>query len=118
MDGCTGDTYLKLTGCVFERDPKLIAFRVKKAIRYRYRLMGYRQFATRIQKVVKNVPLTGDDAVDQARLKDYLQREFDNQFIVIDEAHNLADVKGTALSAVAANAAVDEEEDVDTQGTQ
>ena len=111
MDGCTGDTYLRLTGCVFERDPKVIAYRIKKAIKYRYRFYGYRQFSGRIKKTIAKVQMTGNDEVDTLRIRERLRNDLDFHFLIIDEAHNLADVKGTATSLVP------DDEDLDTQGS-
>ncbi len=117
MEGCTGDTYLRLTGCIYERDPKLIAFRVNKAIKYRYRFYGYLQFAGRIKKFMESIPKSGDPAVDEARLRDRMRNEFDYHFLVIDEAHNLADVKGTATAPKTA-VKVEELDDVGTEEDQ
>jgi hypothetical protein len=103
--GCTGNTYLKLAGCLFERDRRLIEVRVKRAIDSRYAFFGYAQFANYIRNVLARVPRRGN--AEQQRLAQItaLKREFNYRFLVIDEAHNLRDVTG---------AAADEEEDEQT----
>ena len=55
IQGCTGETYLRLTGCLFERDRPTILRRVKRAIERRYmssktsKFLGYVQFRNYIR---------------------------------------------------------------------
>jgi hypothetical protein len=108
--GCTGNTYLKLAGCLFERDRKLIEFRTKRAIDSRYAFFGYAQFANYIRNVLARVPRRGN--AEQQRLAQItaLKREFNYRFLVIDEAHNLRDVSGTAADEEEEEEAVNQEE--------
>lgn len=122
-DGCTGNTYLKLTGCMYERDKAVIARRVNRAIERRYmrgrgsRFLGYVQFSNYIRKIEESVPAIGDEREIFQRRAEALSREFSYRMLIIDEAHNLRDVAGGAIAnAVAANVRVEEstEDDADT----
>jgi hypothetical protein len=48
-NGCTGDTYLKLTGTLYEQDRKYIDMEIRRLIKKRYKLMGYQKFADEIE---------------------------------------------------------------------
>lgn len=86
--GCTGNTYLKLTGTLFEQDRKVIESRVKGLIRRRYKLMGYTQFANEIEALENSVPRKG--GVDEINKK--LREKYSGKVLIIDEAHNLRDI--------------------------
>jgi hypothetical protein len=103
--GCTGDTYLKLTGCLFERDKELIEKRITRAINQRYAFFGYGQFRNYIRNVVKKVPLGQNETENELRITTALKNEFNYRLLIIDEAHNLRDVAGSSMtfSAAAAN---------------
>jgi hypothetical protein len=87
--GCTGNTYLKLTGTLFEQDRKAIESRVRALIRRRYKLMGYTQFANEIESVENRIPRKAGsaDLVNQE-----IRKAYNGKVIIIDEAHNLRDI--------------------------
>jgi len=87
--GCTGNTYLKLSGTLFEQDRKTIESRVRALIRRRYKLMGYTQFANEIESVENRIPRkTGNtDLINQE-----IKKAYNGKVIIIDEAHNLRDI--------------------------
>jgi hypothetical protein len=87
--GCTGNTYLKLSGTLFEQDKKTIESRVKALIRRRYKLMGYTQFANEIEGVENRIPRKAGsaDLVNQE-----IKKAYNGKVIIIDEAHNLRDI--------------------------
>ena len=99
--GCTGNTYLKLTGTLFEQDKKAIESRVKALIRRRYKLMGYTQFANEVESVENRVPRQGGADL----INEQIRKEYSGKVIIIDEAHNLRDIPDEA-----------EEENVDAPG--
>lgn len=87
--GCTGNTYLKLSGTLFEQDKKTIESRVRALIRRRYKLMGYTQFANEIEGVENRIPRKAGstDLVNQE-----IKKAYNGKVIIIDEAHNLRDI--------------------------
>lgn len=99
--GCTGNTYLKLTGNLFERDKKAIETSVKKSIKKRYKLTGYGAFANEIEKI-ENAVKKGD----KDQLFRELNRVYGGKVLIIDEAHNLRDT------------AENEEDNLDAAGAQ
>jgi len=94
MNGCTGTTYLRLTGCLYERDKDLIQKRVNRAINRRYEIFGYIEFANYIRRVI-NVQYVGDTETVIQRQAELLRKTFGYRLLIIDEAHNLRDVEGT-----------------------
>jgi len=109
-NGCTGDTYLRLTSHTNERNKDIIERDVRKAIKSRYEFYGYLQFGNYIRSILGKVSRKGN--ADEIRLReiDALKREFNYKLLVIDEAHNLRDVPSSGP--------VDKEEDTDTVGTE
>ncbi len=107
--GCTGDTYLRITGLINERNKDIIERDVKKAIKSRYEFYGYLQFRNYIRSILNKVSRRGTN--DEIRLReiDMLKREFNYRLLIIDEAHNLRDVSSTGV--------VEEEEETDTMGS-
>ena len=83
-NGCTGTLYLELTGCMYEKDIRVIERKVKALIRERYEIMGYGQLDTHIKNVINKV--------SAKRVTEALQNEFSGRCMIIDEAHNLRDV--------------------------
>lgn len=108
---CTGDTYLRLTGSMEERDRDVILRRVAIAIKKRYEFYGYTQFANKIKRVLENVPASADPRVQKENEAKALRREFNYTFLIVDEAHNLRDAG--EMRAMLRN-----EEDIDTQGSE
>jgi hypothetical protein len=105
LGGCTGNTYLKLSNCLYEKDPKVIENRIRDVIKRRYSFFGYLEFRNYIRNVLKKVPKTENEAELRAMA---LQREFNYRLLIIDEAHNLRDVVGSETTEE------EEEEDIDT----
>lgn len=83
-NGCTGNTYLKLTGTLYEQDKRYIELEVKRLIKKRYKLMGYQKFADEIENASLK-KTTADDVNSK------LNEVFGGKVIIIDEAHNLRD---------------------------
>lgn len=105
--GCTGDTYLKLAGCLMERDREIILKKVTRVINRRYELFGYGQFANHIRNIKNKIPPTAVDNKIQVGIA--LRKEFDYRMLIVDEAHNLRDVVGSATLQKS-------DEDIDTMG--
>jgi hypothetical protein len=110
MNGCTGDTYLRLVGGTYERDKELLDKRIKMAIKRRYEFYGYLAFRNHIRNVLKKISMKGDYEVVRLRRIEALKKEFNYRLLVIDEAHNLRDVVSTDIK--------EESEEVDTVGTE
>ena len=89
--GCTGNTYLKLTECLYERDIDVIRNKIKRAITRRYAFFGYIEFRNYIRNVVRYI--SGDDIAERRAMA--LQKEFNYRLLIIDEAHN---VRATTLT--------------------
>ena len=97
LTGCTGSTYLELTGTLLERDPERIKRKVQQAINRRYNIMGYITFANYIDNLIQGIDVTLGAEERAAKSRDVLRRHFSNKIIIIDEAHNLRDVVGEVL---------------------
>jgi hypothetical protein len=110
---CTGDTYLRLTGCLYERDRAVIESKVKRAVNRRYLLVGYQRLGNIIQNVITKNPNTKSNPHREAEA---LQKEFNYSFLIIDEAHNLREVQEERPSKKNAAAAVDETSENDILG--
>ena len=91
---CTGDTYLKLGGTTFETDKAVIERLASKAIRSRYELFGYVQFANKIKTLLAQAQkMRLPPGMTLAQLEAQLLREeFGYRMLIIDEAHNIRDV--------------------------
>jgi len=114
MNGCTGDTYLKLTGCLYERDIEVIKKRVKNAIKRRYEIFGYLQFRNHIRSIMGTTKVGTEEEIRLRRIEQ-LKKEFNYRFLIIDEAHNLRDVLGSEASGILGGDENDEE--IDTSGS-
>lgn len=90
--GCTGDTYLRLSNCVFQKDKEYIVKRIRQAIKRRYEFFGYLQFRNEIRKVIKQASHIQDEAQRKLQEIDLLKRVFNYRMVIIDEAHNLRDI--------------------------
>ena len=91
--GCTGNTYLKLTGMEYNRDPAVIMNRVNALKSKRYQLIGYLAFYNYIRDVLDrevSKTLKGERR-SQEEMK-VLSKKFSNRLIIIDEAHNVRDL--------------------------
>ena len=91
---CTGDTYLKIGGTTFETDKAVIERLASKAIRSRYELFGYVQFANKIKTLLAQAQkMRLPPGMTLAQLEAQLLREeFGYRMLIIDEAHNIRDV--------------------------
>jgi hypothetical protein len=106
--GCTGNTYLRLTGLVRERNKEVIERDIKKAIKRRYEFYGYLQFRNHIRNILNKASKLGTEEEIRYRQLKYIKAEFNNRLLIIDEAHNLRDVSSTAVV----------DEDIDTPGVE
>ena len=90
--GCTGNTYLDITGSQNEPVRATIETRVSKAIKSRYEFFGYTSFYNHIVNLTANIPKKGltDAQIEDMKRKE-LRHEFSNRVLIIDEAHNLRD---------------------------
>jgi hypothetical protein len=93
-NGCTGNLYLELTGTEFEKDLKVIDRKVKLFINSRYDFLGYIQLGNYIEQIKNRVSYIKDKSKRDEEIEKLIQREFSNNFMIIDEAHNLRDVPG------------------------
>jgi len=102
--GCTGSTYLELTGTQFERDVTRIERRVRAAIKRRYTVTGYQQFANYVKDMLSVIDedLSEEERAEEERR--LISRRFSGKLLIVDEAHNLRDVTGKA------------DDDIDTPG--
>ena len=104
---CTGTTYLKLTGTLYERDKEVIKKLVAKVVGQRYEFYGYIKFANEISKTLKRAQqrrLTDEYTLAHAEA-DELRERFGYRMLIIDEAHNVRDITASAGA---------EDEDIDT----
>jgi hypothetical protein len=91
--GCTGNTYLKLTGTEFVRDKSVIMSRVNSLRNRRYQFVGYLAFYNYLtdileREISKQLPRERREE-EQRKL---LAKKFSNRLIIIDEAHNVRDL--------------------------
>ena len=90
-NGCTGNTYLKLTGTEYDSDKGLIIRRINQSINSRYKILGYIQFGRLIQDILNSVQKTSNPIRNRQEQTKALRRAFDGKLVIIDEAHNLRD---------------------------
>ena len=91
--GCTGNTYLKLTGMEYNRDKSVIMNRVNALKSRRYQLVGYLAFYNYLKNLLDrevSKTLKGERRT-QEEYK-VLSKKFSNRLIIIDEAHNVRDL--------------------------
>ena len=93
-NGCTGNLYLELTGTEYEKDPKIIERKVKSLINSRYEFLGYIQLASYIERIKSKVAYIKDKEKRDQEIDKLIKREFSNNMMIIDEAHNLRDIPG------------------------
>lgn len=100
---CTGMTYLRLAGNGAEPDRAVIERDAEQLVRKRYQIMGYLQFANWVlKKLATEIPKTQQGVVREEKENALLHQLFSDHLIIIDEAHNLRDIEGAAVTAVAA----------------
>ena len=91
--GCTGQTYLRLTGTEYSREKSSIVNRIDAMKKKRYDLAGYLAFYNSVRKLLEtevSKGLTGDARLQKETA--VLRRHFSNRLIIIDEAHNIRDL--------------------------
>lgn len=92
---CTGMTYLRLTGTANEPDVAVIEKEVEAAVRKRYRIMGYLQFANWVLDRLKTeVPKNLEGEARKEAEDALLMSIFSDHLLIVDEAHNLRDIEG------------------------
>jgi hypothetical protein len=94
ITGCTGDSYLELTGMTYERDPKRIDRRVRQAIKRRYDIFGYLSFAYYVNDLLSTVDRSLDEDEQVRQERAIINRKFSGKLLIIDEAHNVRDITG------------------------
>lgn len=98
---CTGMTYLRLTDTATTKDRAEIKRAVEGAIRRRYRIMGYLQFANYITKrLAAEIDRTLDDEARKAAEDQFLHQLFSDHLLIVDEAHNLRDLVSSEATGV------------------
>jgi hypothetical protein len=94
--GCTGNTYLKLTGMEYNRDKAAIMNRVNALKSRRYQLVGYLAFYNYLKELLDRE--VSKSLKGERRLQEeiaVLNKKFSNRLIIIDEAHNVRDLTET-----------------------
>lgn len=94
--GCTGNTYLKLSGMETNRDKVAIMNRVNILKNKRYQLVGYLAFYNYIKGLLERE--VSKSLKGQRRTQEelaVLNKKFSNRLIIIDEAHNVRDLTET-----------------------
>jgi hypothetical protein len=97
---CTGMTYLRLAGNGNEKDRSVIEKDAEQLIRKRYRIMGYLQFANWVLKKLAELPKTLEAEARKDAEDRILHTLFSDCLLIIDEAHNLRDIEGSAAIQV------------------
>jgi hypothetical protein len=87
--GCTGEIYLRLSNCLYEKDKDVIQNRITRVINQRYQFFGYSSLYNYIREKTSHISSELDDAETQKRA--VYRRIFANRVVIIDEAHNLRD---------------------------
>lgn len=91
--GCTGDTYLRLTGTELSREKNSILNRVAALRARRYQFVGYLAFYNYLRDLLDRE--IGKDVKGERRQQEeyrILNKKFSNRLIIIDEAHNVRDL--------------------------
>jgi hypothetical protein len=90
--GCTGNTYLDLTGMTYEKDQARIYRRIRKAINRRYNIFGYLSFANHVERLLSGVDRELSEEEQEQAEYEIINREFSGKILIIDEAHNVRDI--------------------------
>ena len=96
FNGCTGSTYLRLTGMESSRDPKEIAGKIHRLKKKRYEIYGYTQFYNHIRGLLDSIPKSIQGERRMQMENEILRKKFSGRMLIIDEAHNLRDIPGEA----------------------
>ena len=101
-NGCTGNTYLRLTSTEYERDASVIKKKVEALIKSRYKIMGYLQFYNYVMKyLTRNISKELSEENRKRERRKYLDQKFSGKLLIIDEAHNLRDAESEVVEAPA-----------------
>ena len=109
--GCTGNTYLSLTGSFKEKNRVTIERRVATMMNSRYNFFGYASFYNYINKKLGFLQTLKGKLSDQdieSKRREVIRREFSDKVFIIDEAHNLRDNPFESSSESADDASVDD----------
>lgn len=108
---CTGVSYLERLGLMNNPDEREVLNKVETDRRNRYVVSGYQAFANYIKKLLESkVPVGLTDPEQRlAAENEVLRVYFSNRLIIVDEAHNLRDMRAdTAAAEVVATEAAEE----------
>lgn len=91
--GCTGDTYLKLSGTEFIREKSLVTSRINSLKARRYQFVGYLAFYNYLKELLER-EISKDITGARREQEEYklLNKKFSNRLLIIDEAHNVRDL--------------------------
>ena len=100
INGCIGNTYLELSGMLYERNIDKIDRLVTRTINSRYSIFGYISFANHIRDLItRRIPVGITDPIRIEQLHyDIIRKEFSGKLLIIDEAHNLRDATADEAS--------------------
>lgn len=96
-----GDEIVQCTGKEYElssdyKEKYIRSYReaeVKRLIRNYYQFFGYQKFANYVMKMTQKKDWNQDQALEE-KIKKFINKEFDDRVIIIDEVHNIkTDVK-------------------------
>lgn len=91
--GCTGNTYLQLTGTEQTKEKSVILNRVTQVKSKRYQLVGYQAFYNYLRDLLdRGIGKTIKGERRQQEEIKLLRKHFSNRLIIIDEAHNVRDL--------------------------
>ena len=96
FNGCTGSTYLKLSGMESSRDPKEIGGKIHRLKKKRYEIYGYTQFYNHIRGMLESIPKSIQGERRLQMENEILRKKFSGRMLIVDEAHNLRDIPGEA----------------------
>ena len=91
--GCTGDTYLKLSGTEFIREKSVVVNRINSLKARRYQFVGYLAFYNYLKDLLER-EISKDIRGKRREQEEYklLNKKFSNRLLIIDEAHNVRDL--------------------------
>lgn len=100
---CTGTSYLERLGLLDNPTKDTVVHKVEEDKRARYMVTGYQSFANWIKRTLsQQLPAAMEPVARQAAENEILRGLFSNHLIIIDEAHNLRDLRETDDVATAA----------------
>jgi hypothetical protein len=109
---CTGDTYMKITTTLYDKNRDHIQYRVNRVIDSRYEFFGYITLKNYIKKLIDDVPTTLDPIIREKQQDRILRTKFSGRLLIIDEAHNIRDMPVIGEDPEAVDAQPDEKSDM------